>query len=202
MKITLLTGTSPSEAYRGRGFPAGHVPGGAPWPYAGRERAAGAGVCVPAGGACRADLGRAMSDLQRMNGQLDEPQTEDDYTILTGSAPVAAMQGYPSQVAAYGKGRARLSLRLKGYEPCHNAEEVIAASGYDPEADAAHPAGSVFCAHGAGYYVPWQEVAEHMHLPWGWLPGQKQAGTRQYRTACGHAQRRRKRRADGRGLRG
>ncbi len=117
--------------------------------------------------------GRAMSDLQRMNGQLDEPQTEDDYAILTGSAPVAAMQGYPSQVAAYGKGRARLSLRLKGYEPCHNAEEVIAASGYDPEADAAHPAGSVFCAHGAGYYVPWQEVAEHMHLPWGWLPGQK-----------------------------
>ena len=117
--------------------------------------------------------GRAMSDLQRMNGQMDEPVTEGDYTVLTGSAPVAAMRGYPSQVAAYGKGRARLSLRLKGYEPCHNAEEVIAASGYDPEADVNHPAGSVFCAHGAGYYVPWQEVAEHMHLPWGWMPGQK-----------------------------
>ena len=84
--------------------------------------------------------------------------------MLTGYAPVVTMQDYKQEVSAYTRGFGRLSFTLRGYEPCHNAEEVIAASGYDPEADPFHTADSVFCAHGSGYIVPWYEVKQNMHV--------------------------------------
>ncbi len=112
-----------------------------------------------------ADLaGRAMTDLTRMSAACDPPQTLGDVTVLTGTAPVSELQGYPQEVAAYSRGQGKLSLTVSGYRPCHNAEEVIAQSGYDPEADADNPCGSVFCAHGAGFSVPWNEVEDYMHL--------------------------------------
>lgn len=110
------------------------------------------------------NVGRAMTDIQKMCGSCGQPQTEGEFCILTGRAPVATMGGYQKEVTAYTKGRGKLSCTLQGYEPCHNSEEVIALSGYDPEADLENPAGSVFCAHGAGFVVPWDQVAQYMHL--------------------------------------
>ena len=109
-------------------------------------------------------VGRAMSDLQRMGGSFAPPETEGDRSVLTGSAPVSEMRGYQMEVTGYTRGRGRLSCSLRGYEPCHNAEEVIAAAGYDCDADLDNPADSVFCAHGAGFLVKWDEVPAHMHL--------------------------------------
>ena len=109
-------------------------------------------------------IGRAMNDVQRMHGKFDTPETDGEISILTGTAPVALMQGYQKEVANYTRGKGRFSCELKGYEPCHNAEEVIAAIGYEPEADLEHTPDSVFCAHGAGFVVPWQEVYDYMHL--------------------------------------
>ena len=103
-------------------------------------------------------VGRAMSDIERMHGTFDMPETEGDMTILTGSAPVVTMRDYQREVISYTRGRGRLTCSLKGYEPCHNEEEVIEQMGYDPEADLDNPTGSVFCAHGAGFVVPWYEV--------------------------------------------
>lgn len=108
--------------------------------------------------------GRAMSDIDRMQGCFEPPVQEEDRTIICGKAPVAAMRDYQMEVTAYARGRGRLSCRLSGYEPCLNQEEVAAASGYDPEADADNPAGSVFCTHGAGFYVPWDRVKDYMHV--------------------------------------
>ena len=85
-------------------------------------------------------------------------------TVITGTAPVVTMRDYQKEVTAYSRGRGRVFCTLKGYEPCHNAEEVIASIGYDSEADVENPTGSVFCAHGAGFVVPWNEVEDHMHL--------------------------------------
>ena len=115
-------------------------------------------------------LGRAMADVQRMNGQFDAPEMEEDMAVLTGSAPVSEMREYMTEVYAYTKGRGRFSCSLKGYEPCHNAEEVIAVVGYDPEHDVENAPDSVFCAHGAGYIVPWDQVPAHMHVESGWQP--------------------------------
>lgn len=109
-------------------------------------------------------VGRAMSDLQRMGGSFAPPETEGDRSVLTGSAPVSEIRGYQMEVTGYTRGRGRLSCSLRGYEPCHNAEEVIAAAGYDCDADLDNPADSVFCAHGAGFLVKWDEVPAHMHL--------------------------------------
>lgn len=109
-------------------------------------------------------IGRAMTDVQKMNGSFDPPQIDGDSAVLTGSAPVAKMQNYQTQVAAYAKGRGRLFCTMKGYEPCHNAEEVIEAAAYDDESDLDNPSGSVFCSHGAGFVVPWYEVENYMHL--------------------------------------
>ena len=111
-----------------------------------------------------ANLGRAMADVQRMSGRFDPPETLGETALLTGEAPVSEMTGYAAQVAAYTKGDGRLSVTVKGYEPCHNAEQVIAAAGYDPERDTENPADSVFCSHGAGVVVPWREAAAKMHL--------------------------------------
>lgn len=116
------------------------------------------------------NIGKAMSDVTRMHGEFQPPVTEGDKCILTGSAPAAAMRDYSREVTAYTRGHGRLTCTLKGYEPCHNAEEVIARCGYDPEADTANPTGSVFCAHGAGFVVPWYEVRDYAHVEDGWKP--------------------------------
>lgn len=110
------------------------------------------------------NLGRAMNDVQRMSGRFETPDTEGAYAVLTGIAPVATMQGYQIEVAAYTRGLGRLVCEPFGYEPCHNAEEVIAHIGYEPESDLDNTADSVFCSHGAGFVVPWNEVYDYMHL--------------------------------------
>ena len=110
------------------------------------------------------NLGRAMADMDRMFGTFDPPVTTEDGVILTGKAPVASLRDYQREVIAYTKGRGHLNLWFKDYEPCHNAEEVIEAAGYDPEADLENTADSVFCSHGAGYLVPWYQVKEYMHV--------------------------------------
>lgn len=111
------------------------------------------------------NVGRAMTDIERMHGTFGLPQTEADRTILTGTAPVSTMRDYQKEVHAYTRGNGTLQCTLKGYALCHNTEEVLAATGYDSERDTLHPTGSVFCAHGAGFLVPWYEVKEYMHLP-------------------------------------
>ncbi len=113
-------------------------------------------------------LGRAMADIQRMHGSFEMPETEGNMSILTGQAPVATMQGYQREVNSYTRGRGRFSCSVKGYEPCHNAEEVIAAAGYDPETDLDNPTGSVFCAHGAGFVVDWDKVSDYAHMEVCW----------------------------------
>ncbi len=109
-------------------------------------------------------LGRALTDLERMKGSFEPPKPKGDMMVLMGSAPAAAMRGYQIEVASYTRGRGMLSCGFKGYEPCHNAEEVIASLGYDPEKDLENPSGSIFCAHGAGYQVSWDQVKRHMHV--------------------------------------
>ena len=112
----------------------------------------------------QAMVGRAMTDIEKMHGAFETPETEGEMSVLTGTAPVACMQDYQKEVIAYTKGTGRLFCDLKGYELCHNADEVIAATGYDPDGDTDNPSDSVFCSHGAGYYVPWNQVKDHMHL--------------------------------------
>lgn len=113
-------------------------------------------------------VGRSMTDIQKMLGEFDTPKTEGEMTVLTGSAPVVTMRDYQKEVISYTSGRGRLSCTLKGYYPCHNQEEVVEAVGYDPEADLENPTGSVFCAHGAGFVVNWDRVEEYMHVESGW----------------------------------
>ncbi len=116
------------------------------------------------------NVGRAMSDIQRMEGSFEPPETEADgqTAVLTGTCPVVTMRSYPMEVVSYTRGRGRLSLTLDGYRTCHNAEEVIDAVGYEPEHDLDNPADSVFCSHGAGFVVPWEQVRNHMHIDTGW----------------------------------
>lgn len=111
------------------------------------------------------NIGRAMTDIQRMNGTFSSPESRGDVTVLSGTCPVSKMGSYTKEVMQYTHGKGKLTCILKGYEPCHNAEEVIESIGYDCDADLENPCGSVFCSHGAGYNVPWNEVAQHMHLP-------------------------------------
>ncbi len=110
------------------------------------------------------NLGRAMNDIQRMYGSFAQPEQTADGCVLTGTAPVSEMRDYAAELLQYTHGKGRISLTLKGYEPCHNAEEVIAQIGYDPDADMLNPCDSVFCSHGAGHTVKWNEVKDHMHL--------------------------------------
>ena len=114
------------------------------------------------------NIGRAMSDIQRMEGTFDPPESGEETAVLTGFVPVSTMRSYPMEVVSYTRGRGHLSLTLDGYRPCHNAQEVIAAIGYEPEHDLDNPADSVFCAHGAGFVVPWDQVRSHMHVDSGW----------------------------------
>ena len=110
------------------------------------------------------NVGRAMTDIQNRFGKFEAPETLGEMTVLTGIAPVSTLSGYQKDVIAYTGGRGRISLTLKGYDLCHNQEEVVAARGYDSELDLANPTGSVFCAHGAGFVVDWDEVEEYMHM--------------------------------------
>ena len=118
-------------------------------------------------------VGRALSDLQRMHGRVEPPETAGDMAVLTGSAPVEQLRDYGREVAAYTRGRGRLSCTSGGYAPCHNQDEVVAAMGYDPERDVENPPGSVFCAHGAGYNVKWAEVKAHAHVDSGLRLGEE-----------------------------
>ncbi len=115
-------------------------------------------------------VGRAMTDLQRMGADFQSPESVGDTSVLTGAVPVSEVGGYWTEVAAYTGGRGRFSCVVEGYRPCHDADEVVVQRGYDPDRDVLNPAGSVFCAHGAGFNVPWDEVRGHMHLDSGWRP--------------------------------
>ena len=116
------------------------------------------------------NLGRALNDIQRMEGSFDPPETSSDgqTATLTGKAPAASMGSYPMEVVGYTRGRGRLSLTLDGYRPCHNTQQVVEAAGYEPEHDVENPADSVFCTHGAGFVVPWDQVRNYMHVDSGW----------------------------------
>ena len=116
--------------------------------------------------------GRAMSDLLRMSGSVSQPETAEKDAVLTGSAPVAEMRGYAMEVTSYTRGRGKLLCSLKGYEPCHNQEEVVTAASYDSERDTENPADSVFCSHGAGFVVKWDRVRDYMHVDSGLKPAE------------------------------
>ena len=118
-------------------------------------------------------VGKAMSDIQRMQGHFDPPEIAGEYAVLVGTVPVSEMGNYQREVTAYTRGRGRLMCVLKGYEPCHNARAVVEAAGYDPDGDTENPCGSVFCAHGAGFVVPWDQVEDYMHLEKCYLPEEK-----------------------------
>ncbi len=112
----------------------------------------------------RTNVGRAMTDLQRMGASFDQGADAGDMAVLTGSGPVSALREYPAEVTAYTRGQGRVSFVFHGYEPCPEQDEVVRAIGYDPEADLANSPHSVFCSHGAGVVVPWNEVPGRMHL--------------------------------------
>ena len=109
-------------------------------------------------------VGRALSDMQRLSAEFEPPETLGETAVITGSAPVSEMQNYRSEVISYTHGKGRLSLILKGYFPCHNAERVIEEIGYDCDSDLENTADSVFCSHGAGFVVKWNEVPSHVHI--------------------------------------
>ncbi|MBQ3544814.1 MAG: TetM/TetW/TetO/TetS family tetracycline resistance ribosomal protection protein [Lachnospiraceae bacterium] len=110
------------------------------------------------------NIGRAMTDIEKMFGKCNPPEIEGEVAVITGIAPVSTLNGYQTEITSYTKGRGRIFNVLKGYYPCHNTEEVIENIGYDALGDIENPSGSVFCAHGAGYVVPWDEVKSNMHL--------------------------------------
>lgn len=109
-------------------------------------------------------VGRAMADITRMCGTFTAPEISGDISVISGTAPVSTMREYHKELMAYSHGMGRLNLSLAGYEPCHNQEEIVAALGYNPDADLGHPSSSVFCAHGAGYLVDWYDVYDYMHV--------------------------------------
>lgn len=111
------------------------------------------------------NIGRAMTDIQRMHGTFNSPETIGEISVINGTAPVSTMYDYAREVVQYTHGKGRLICTLKGYEPCHNADEVIEKMGYNCDGDTDNPCDSVFCSHGAGYTVKWNEVKSHMHLP-------------------------------------
>lgn len=113
-------------------------------------------------------VGHAMADIQRMSGSFDTPSGDGEYMVLEGEVPVAQMRDYAMDVNAYTHGRGHLSCVFAGYRPCHNADEVIEQSAYEPESDLENTPDSVFCAHGAGYPVKWYKVPEFMHLDYAW----------------------------------
>ena len=117
--------------------------------------------------------GRAMTDIQKMHGSFSPMEIEGENAVLKGTAPVVTMRGYQTELISYTKGKGRMMCSVSRYQPCHNAEEVIEARGYDPEGDLENPTGSVFCAHGAGFVVDWDLVPEYAHLDTSGVLGQK-----------------------------
>jgi predicted RNA-binding protein with PIN domain len=116
-------------------------------------------------------VGRAISDIQKMSGTTNPPDLmSDGSSVLTGSVPASELHDYATELLSYTHGQGRLNLSLRGYEPCHNAEAIIEEKAYDPERDIEQPTGSVFCSHGAGTVIPWDEVRSHMHVDTGWTP--------------------------------
>ena len=111
------------------------------------------------------NVGRAISDLQRMSAEFGSPQQIGDSSVIKGSAPVSEISSYQSELMEYTRGKGKLSLSLSGYRECHNADDVIGRIQYDPDSDVENTADSVFCSHGAGYLVKWNEVYDNMHLP-------------------------------------
>ena len=109
-------------------------------------------------------LGRAMSDIQRYDGSFEAPFTENDMSVLKGCAPVATMFNYSKELSSYSKGLGSMDVNITGYRECHNTQEVMETIAYDPEADINDPSSSVFCAHGAGFIVPWYEVKDYAHV--------------------------------------
>ncbi len=110
-------------------------------------------------------IGRAMTDIQNMYGTFNPPETDGEMSVISGSAPVSAMNGYQAEVTGYTRGKGRISFSNGGYRECHNTDEVIAKIGYDCDGDLENSADSVFCTHGAGFNVKWDEVPQYMHLP-------------------------------------
>ena len=127
-------------------------------------------------------MGRALTDIQKMSGKSGLPDTQGDMAVITGTAPVATMSDYQKEVIAYTGGKGKLFCVLKGYEPCHNADEIIEEKGYNPEADINNPTGSVFCAHGAGFVVDWNEVDNYKHIQLDNVEGHivRQSGEEEY----------------------
>jgi len=123
-------------------------------------------------------VGRAMTDISRMNGSFKPPELTDGIAILTGTAPVATMRGYQMELTAYTRGRGRLFCVLDGYKPCHNADEVIQSYGYDSASDTDNPSSSIFCAHGAGFVVEWDKVEDYMHIDSSWHLPDNNDGTK------------------------
>ena len=133
-------------------------------------------------------VGRAMTDIQTMGGEVEGPETQGELSVLTGRAPVAGLRDYWQEVTAYTRGMGRLSCALRGYEPCRDQEAAAAAIGYDPERDVDNPADSVFCAHGGGFNVKWDQVRQYMHVDSGLRLGEEEleptspaGGRREYR---------------------
>ena len=115
-------------------------------------------------------IGRAMTDIEKMHGSIAPPERQGELAVLTGSAPVSLMLDYHRELISYTGGQGRLFCSVKGYERCHNEDEIIEKVAYEPEADLENPTGSVFCAHGAGFAVNWNEVKDYMHLEPAWTP--------------------------------
>lgn len=111
-------------------------------------------------------IGKAMNDMERRHASCQVEEHENGKAVLAGKGPVVTLNGYQTEVVAYTKGLGRFTCSLTGYAPCHNTKEVLEQNPYDPEADSRNPTGSVFCAHGAGFVVPWNEVPDYMHLPY------------------------------------
>lgn len=109
-------------------------------------------------------IGRAMADVQKMQGSFESPETDGTTAVLKGTVAVSQMRDYQKEVVAYTHGTGKLFCALKGYAPCKNQEEIVQKAAYDPESDLENPTGSVFCAHGAGFVVPWDQVEDYMHL--------------------------------------
>ncbi len=117
--------------------------------------------------------GRAMTDLQRMNGEFSAPELKGETAVIRGTVPVSEAADYHTEIAGYTKGKGRFICEVGGYRPCHDAERVISETGYDPDSDTENPADSIFCSHGAGYAVKWNEVAAHAHAENGFCAHKK-----------------------------
>ena len=127
-------------------------------------------------------IGRAITDIRAMSGEFESPESTGSISTLKGTVPASELGDYADQVAAYTQGRGLLQISLRGYAPCHNTEAVVAETAYDPVADLDNPPGSVFCAHGAGFHVPWEQVTEYMHLESGLKKEKPQIITRNLRS--------------------